>query len=395
VGKKSRRPALAVACLSTLILVGLTVCSSRDVSLTAAPTAGTAARTGPAATTPPTTPSASPRAPSPQLASEQATASSPRTFQKGIAFTGYGRNSYEGEGPLISLRELKETNATWISLLVTAYQPTTASTAIDRTGQGTPTDDSVRRVIQEAHALGLKVMLKPHVDLSAEPTRWRGQIGLGFGPGDWPVWFASYREFILHYARMAFETSCELFCVGCELNGTVDQVGEWRATIAEVKTVYHGPLIYADDQVENAPDAVTWWDALDYIGQDAYPTLTQMPKPSISNLCEGWVRYRDKLWALSQKWGKPVVITEIGYRSVKGGAQNPWDWQRTGPVDLTVQRKAYEAALRMVAGVNFIAGMYWWQWMPDPNHGGPNDTGYSPRGKPAEAALRARYKHVM
>ena len=377
--KDSRRTAIAV--LSVLILAGLTVCSSRDVSLTAAPTAGTAPRSGPAATT--------------QLASEPATASTPRAFQKGIAFTGYGRNSYEGEGPLVSLRELKETNATWVSILVTGYQPTTASTAIDRSGTGTPTDDSVRRVIQEAHALGLKVMLKPHVDLSAEPNRWRGQIGLGFGAGDWPVWFASYREFILHYARMAAETGCELFSVGCELNGTVDQVGEWRATIAEVRCVYLGPLIYADDQVENAPDAVTWWDALDYIGQDAYPTLTQMPEPTISDLCEGWIRFREKLSALSKKWGKPVVITEIGYRSVKGGAQNPWDWQRTGPVDLMVQRKAYEAALEMVAGVDFIAGMYWWQWMPDPSHGGPNDTGYSPHGKPAEAALRARYKHVM
>ena len=392
---KSHRLTITIAALSVLILVGLTVCSSRDVSLTAAPSTGTASRSGPAATAQPASPPASPSTPSSQLVSEPITPYGPRTFQKGIAFTGYGRHSYEGEGPLVSLRELKETNATWISVLVTGYQPTTASTAIDRTGTGTPTDDSVRRVIQEAHVLGLKVMLKPHVDLWAEPNRWRGQIGLGFSEGDWPVWFASYREFILHYARMAFETSCELFSVGCELNGTVDQVGEWRATIEQVRQVYRGPLIYADDQVENAPDAVTWWDALDYIGQDAYPTLSQMPRPTISDLCEGWVAYREKLWGLSQKWGKPVVITEIGYRSVKGGAQNPWDWQRTGPVDLTVQRKAYEAALRMVAGVNFIAGMYWWQWSPDPNDGGPNDTGYSPHGKPAEASLRTRYKHVM
>ena len=120
---------------------------------------------------------------------------------------------------------------------------------------------------------------------------------------------------------------------------------------------------------------------------DAYPTLTYERHPSISSLCYGWEGYLEKLKALSERWGKPLVITEIGTRSVEGGAQNPWDWQRQGPVDLTVQRKCYEAALRMVAGRTWLAGMYWWQWSPDPADGGPNDDGYSPRGKPAENSL--------
>jgi hypothetical protein len=54
---------------------------------------------------------------------------------------------------------------------------------------------------------------------------------------------------------------------------------------------------------------------------------------------------------------------------------------------LVTQRKCYEAALRMVAGRTWLAGMYWWPWMPDPSDGGPDDTGCSPHGKPAEDSL--------
>jgi hypothetical protein len=38
--------------------------------------------------------------------------------------------------------------------------------------------------------------------------------------------------------------------------------------------------------------------------------------------------------------------------------------------------------------------MYWWQWSPDPNDGGPDDTGYTPHGKPAEQILRSWYSRL-
>lgn len=318
-----------------------------------------------------------------------------RVFEKGIAFTGYWSTAYDGGGPSQSLAELKQTNATWISLLVTGYQDTIASTAIGYTGASTPTDASLETVIQKAHDLGLKVMLKPHVDLSNDPDHYRGEIGPGFTDGDWAAWFASYRTFILHYAALAAGTRCEMFCVGCELGTTAVHADAWRSIVSEVRAVYTGPLTYADNQVESNPDAVTWWDAVDDIGQDAYPTLTQNVNPSVDDLLAGWATFRPKLQQLAQKWGKSLILTEIGARSVAGGAQNPWDWQRQGPVDLGVQSNFYEAALRSVSGQTWVAGMFWWQWSPDPADGGTSDTGYTPHGKPAEAVLRSWYGKDM
>lgn len=325
---------------------------------------------------------------------ERERVSTRRAFQKGVAFTGYSRYTYVGEGPRVALRDVVAVNAEWISLLVTGYQDTIESTEIDLYGEATPTDASVAGIIDYAHELGLKVMLKPHVD-PREANSWRGEIGPSFDEAEWAAWFDSYRSFILHYAALARDSGADLFSVGCEFDATVHRASEWRSVIAAVREVYSGPLIYADDQAESNPDAVTWWDALDYIGMDAYPTLSSQLRPSISSLCHGWEGYLEKLRALSERWGKPLVITEIGYRSVEGGAQNTWDWAREGPVDLVTQRKCYEAALRMVAGRTWLAGMYWWQWAPDHSDGGPDDTGYSPHGKPAEDSLAFGYKKPL
>ena len=315
----------------------------------------------------------------------------PREFQKGVAYTGYSATAYDGDRPLLSLDHLKQTNASWISVLATGYQDTIHSTSIGFSGPGTPEDASVERIIRYAHGLGLKVMLKPHVDLANDSQHYRGEIGPDFTPADWAAWFASYRVFILRYAAMADRTGCELFCVGCELGTTAVHAAEWRRIIADVKETYPGPLTYADNQVESDPEAVTWWDAVDFIGQDVYPTLTQVVQPSVDDLLDGWISFRDKLRRLSDKWGKSVIMTEIGCRSVLGGAQNPWDWQRQGPVDLTVQVNFYEAAFLAATGQSWLTGMYWWQWSPDPDDGGPEDAGYTPHAKPAEEVLRSWY----
>lgn len=314
-------------------------------------------------------------------------------IQKGVAFTGYWHDAYANAGSDKALAELHATGADWTSIIVTGYQQTAESTSIDRSGDATPTDASLVRAIRRAHLLHLKVMLKPHVDLSDDPSHWRGDIGQSFGEAEWAAWFASYRELILHYAQLATATGCEQFSVGCELDQAVGREAEWRAIVADIRAVYDGPLTYADDTVETAPDAINWWDAVDLIGQDVYPTLTDKLHPTVADFLHGWRDYYlPQLKHLADRWGKTVIFTEIGYRSVRGGAQSPADWQREGPPDMTLQSRAYQAAFTAVAQTSWIGGMYWWQWEPDPRSGGLRDTGYSPHDKPAEKVLRKWYR---
>lgn len=100
----------------------------------------------------------------------------------GITFTGgrYCPNVTMGsEDSRHSLQHLASTGANWVSIVVTQYQWNISSTSIFPLYNGskvrdvtsgyyefiTLTDAEVTAAIRHAHELGLKVMLKPHVDL--------------------------------------------------------------------------------------------------------------------------------------------------------------------------------------------------------------------------------------
>ena len=134
-----------------------------------------------------------------------------------------------------------------------------------------------------------------------------------------------------------------------------------------------------------------WWDALDYIGVDAYYPLTVEEDPTLADLKTAWERPIATLETLHDRCGKPIILTEIGYRSVDGANRQPWEWATPGEVDLQEQSDCYRAALESLWGKPWLAGIYWWNWDTDPEQGGPDDTGFTPHGKPAEEVLRTYY----
>ncbi|MGB7294909.1 MAG: hypothetical protein WBC70_04905 [Candidatus Aminicenantales bacterium] len=323
----------------------------------------------------------------------QATLSAAQEKQNGISYACWWPGLYSLPDSDVSLALLSETGAGWISLIVTCYQENLGSTQIFASAS-TPTDDDLIHALGRAHALGLKVMLKPHLDLWNDRSHWRGNIGEAFTSEEqWAEWFASYRAFIEHYADLAAAHGADQFCVGCELENTTHREADWRAIVAGVRARYTGPLIYAGNH-SGEEVRMTWWDAVDIIGVDAYYPLSSSTEPSIEELKAAWRPRVNELSALAAKWQKPIIITEIGYRSIDGASMHPWDWEIEGSVDLKEQEDCYRAALESVYNEPWFAGIYWWSWSPDPFEGGPEDTGYSPHGKPAEDLLRAWFGGV-
>ena len=311
-------------------------------------------------------------------------------FDRGIAFTGYHAGDYLTAGARQSLKNLRSYGATCVEILVTGYQTGVLSTSIDRTSSSTPSDKSLAVAIHRAHELGMRVFLKPHINLR-DPRHFRGQIGIFFTADQWATWFASYDRFIVHYARIAQAQHVELFCVGSELDATTRHAAQWRKVIADVRAVYHGPITYADARLIYEPNRITFWNRLDYIGVNCYPSLSSANRPTVAQFRAGWVHYLPKLRPLAVRWQRPILLTEIGVRSVSGGWILPWDYQRTGHVDLTMQARWYEAALEVVPTQKWIAGMYWWQWPTSPSVGGSSDKSYTPWHKPAGAILKSWY----
>jgi hypothetical protein len=306
---------------------------------------------------------------------------------KAVSFTAWSEYAFSSADAYESLVNARNIGCNWIAICVWEFQQTVTSTEIapDYTLYSAR-PESVVQAIQWCHQLGLKVMLKPMVDLSNDPLHWRGDIVPS------TQWFASYDDFINSWAVLAQDNEVELFCVGCELKNTVSWSSSWRSVIQGVRDRYAGPVTYAanHDNVQN----VSWWDALDYIGIDAYYALTAQDDPSLAELQSAWSGRADSIEAwLTSTWpGKQVIFTEVGYQSLDGTNRTPW-WRdpATNDLDHAEQADCYEALLSVCEQRSWWLGAFWWNWETDPDAGGLDDPDFTPHNKPAELVLCNHY----
>jgi hypothetical protein len=309
----------------------------------------------------------------------------------GITHVSWWHDEYGYASGTDARRALAGTGAGWAGLLVTWYMDTRSSNTIAPHRDQSNDDDVVRRAIDEMHALGLKVMLKPHVDV--RDGTWRAQIT----PPDPGLWFESYAAFMDHYVAIAAEKNVAMLCIGTELasmSGT-RYASQWTSLIARIRSRYAGLLTYAANGVEPADEftSVAFWAQLDLLGADVYTPLTDKTSPTRAELAAGWRKNRyghDMVAAFSnlqRAHGKPFIFTEIGYRSGDGTNRAPWDWGASMGADPAEQADCYAAMYEVWSRESsWMKGPFWWAWDVSPPAAG--DTGYNPRGKPAEDVLR-------
>jgi hypothetical protein len=194
------------------------------------------------------------------------------------------------------------------------------------------------------------------------------------------------------FTQIAKNEGVEILSIGCEFVEltTAEHSPDWRKLIRGIRSIYTGPLVYAANWGRDALQ-VEFWDDLDFIGIDAYFELTNNIDPSMDELLTAWAPYLVQLESICQTWQKPVLLTEIEYRSIDGANMRPWDLENPGELDLSEQALCYQAVIRAFEMKSWFYGIYWWNWEPDPSRGGPADKGYTPYGKPAGAVLRSWY----
>jgi len=312
-------------------------------------------------------------------------------FQKGICYTTWSKNAYNTGKSDRSLEKIKSINTDWINILATWYQDSCYATEIFSTNK-TPSDESMKRAIDRAHSLGMKVMVKPHVDLlTIEAGGWRGEITC-VRESDWDKWFKSYKNFILHYAKLAEETKAEMFCIGTELTSTTAaHTDKWREIISAVRKVYKGKLTYAANWREEYLH-IRFWDALDYAGIDAYFPLSDKDNPGYDELMEGWKKWLPEITEWQKSIDMPVIFPEIGYRSSLGAAKNPWEHAPGIKAALELQVNCYKALVDTFWDKEWFYGVYWWDWGTDVRMGGRLNRGFTPQNKPAQDYVEKLYK---
>lgn len=264
----------------------------------------------------------------------------------------------------------------------------------------TESDASLLAGFKAADAAGLSVVFKAAIS----PLDGTGSMNLS--PTDISAFFASYKVEIVRLAEIAQQGGVDTFVIGNEMSSLTGSAyrAYWSDIISSVRQVYSGELTYsaATDEALH----VSFWDQLDIIGVNTYPPLTSSTTPTVQEMIHAWTEvpynpyyaaaFDDKspvdfLHSLSVTYGKQVLMTEAGFRSMDGTAMRPGSWTANAPADVAEQADAYNAFFQVWSahGGSWMKGVELWQWDLSGKY---NETGYSPMGKPAEAIV-SQYFH--
>jgi hypothetical protein len=265
-------------------------------------------------------------------------------------------------------------------------------------------DEGIRHYALSAHRNGFMTLLRPHIWLRSTKDKkggrglWLGDVGFDTDE-EWKTFFDSYTQLALHYGRIAEETGIEWYSVGAELTrASTEHPEQWRKIIASVREVYHGKLTYSANWWAEA-EGITFWDSLDAIGVQAYYPLSDSDNPSVEEMVESWQKPLAALAGISRRFERPVVFTEIGYRSTADAASRPWEWRGEGPEAEEVQARCYRAAFQALEGFPEGRGLYWWKYHvdsigEDSRRFSGSRRQFSWQGKIAEDTLRSGFARI-
>lgn len=246
--------------------------------------------------------------------------------------------------------------------------------------------------IQLARKENLAILLKPQLWAY---NQWIGDLGFD-NEIDWLTFEKNYRSYILPMAKLADSMQVELFAIGTEIKlSATERPQFWRALINEIRAVYSGKLVYASNW--DSYPLVTFWDALDYVGIDAYFPLTKKKRPSVDELKKAWQPTVDSMTTFYETWQRPILFTEFGYMSLEGCAYKSWlleKRKKETKLSEEAQANALQALLEVFGEKNWWAGGFQWKWYADISTVLKEDEvkrDYTPQGKKALEVLKDLY----
>ena len=239
-----------------------------------------------------------------------------------------------------------------ITFAFAAVQEHCYSTDIIWQGSHIPIEEELAELIAYSKSKGLKVILKPM--LNVRDGYWRAYIR--FFDEDvpcepkWSDWFRNYNNYILHYGEICEKYNVDTLIIGCEMVGTDHRENEWRSLVNKLRKIYGGKLTYNCDKYQE--HNVKWWDVLDYISSSGYYPIGSMKKEF------------NRIEEVVKRYNKPFFFAEAGCPSVQGGGKSPNDWSVTinGDSSEEEQYNYYNEILKESLNKDFILGFCFWDW---------------------------------
>lgn len=329
-----------------------------------------------------------------QAQGDAAGLSLPAGFARGVSYahdwSQRGARGYGTESDRAELARVRAMGATWVSVMPFGYLsgPTSAALRTSYDRPGAERDEALRATIRSAHARGLRVLLKPHLWVHGS---WPGAVDPP-REEDAAALVDAWGALTLHYADLASQERVEALTVGVEMDRLARRApARWRAMIAAVRGRFRGTVTYAAgwSEVERVP----FWDAVDVIGVDHYAPLATAPgRVDPARLEAAALASLQRYAAVSARVGRPVWLTELGFRRDARALLEPWLWvaQSNAP-EMDLQSLGYAATLRAVRRVPCVQGVFAWKWF---SSGGAEDEGargFAFEHQPAEAVLREAF----
>ncbi len=291
--------------------------------------------------------------------------------------------------PFDYTQDIQAANGNWVAIIPYGFCRTGNPEVyfnMDRQWWG-EREAGVLESIRLAKSAGLHIMLKPQLWI---PGSWPGDLEYST-PEQQAEWEKGYREFILHFARIAHSTKVDLYCIGTEFKRMeTTRESFWRTLIKDVKQEYQGKLTYAANW--DSYNQLPFWDELDYIGIDAYFPLSDDKQPGIKSLKKAWQPIVRQVQEVQSRFDKPILFTEYGYMSVDGCTGKTWELEpniNRLPANEQAQADALQALYETWSPLPFWHGGFIWKWYPYDNMYKDHPNDYSPQGKKAEGVFQS------
>ena len=248
----------------------------------------------------------------------------------------------------------------------------------------TPTPADLAAVVKAAETVHLYVGLRPllaNYGLGVPRNTWR--------PAHIRAWFASYRQFLMPYARMAQRDKVPTLYVGTEFQdfGTSPL---WNRLDRALHRVYKGTLAYANNGHLLHPGT---GGRLAKVSADSYPDMPQMgPNASVASLTRAWAAW-DRIMP------RGTVLSEVGIAGVSGAYAKPWQGSWPNPrMDPQVQVRWFTAACHAaeathMGGIDFWAIAFSASQLTQPLDSGHQSAWEAAPGKRAVAACFSQLRN--
>ncbi|WP_405384279.1 glycoside hydrolase family 113 [Maribacter sp. LLG6340-A2] len=309
-------------------------------------------------------------------------------YLKGFNFAHEGYNIYNGYGSGKATESLlKQKNMGSNAVAIVPYsgthdihKPTVFHFSDHAGGEN---DESVVHAATMAHEMGMYTVLKPQIYVRGS---WPGGIEMKTD-ADWEQFFDHYYRWIRHYAFLAEIYDIDALCIGVEFTkATLNHPDAWRKMIERTRGLYSGQLTYAANWGEEFEN-IAFWDDLDFIGLNSYYPLSKKDNPTDTEMVAKFDTIKTKIKTVYEQFKKPIVFTEIGFRSIDTPWKNPHA-EADESINQEMQQRCYEIIFKGIENEPWCQGILWWKYPSYLEYRGVDNNAFTPNNKLADETVR-------